>query len=51
MCELNIPKIDNLIVLKKDYNNEYDIGTYRYGIEYIEEKENNKIYDLYSFCF
>ena len=32
-CEVEIPIRDDIIVWKRDYNGEYDIGSYKLGIE------------------
>lgn len=48
LCELIIPKMNNLIVWKRKYHGEYDIGTYKLGIEYMEKKHNDKIFNCYS---
>lgn len=38
-CEVSIPERDDIIVWRRDYQGEYDIGSYRLGIEYVEKKK------------
>lgn len=50
-CELNLPVRDDIMIWKRDYNNEYDIGSYKLGIEYIESIHQEKLYDVYDYLF
>lgn len=50
-CELLIPKREDIIILKRDYNGERDIGTYRIGIEYLENKYNKNLYEKFNYLF
>ena len=50
-CEVLIPIRNDIIIWKRDYNNEYDIGSYKLGIEYMEKKYNKKFYDIFSHLF
>jgi hypothetical protein len=50
-CEVMIPERDDIIVWKRDYQGEYDIGSYRLGIEYLEKLYNNKIYNIFNYLF
>lgn len=50
-CEVEIPLRDDIIVWKKDYNGEYDIGSYRLGIQYLERLHNKKFYEVYNYLF
>lgn len=50
-CEVEIPIRDDIIVWKRDYNGEYDIGSYKAGIEYMEKLHNKSFYDVYNYLF
>ena len=53
-CEVDIPKQDNIIVWRKGYSNEEDgrdIGSFRKGIEYMENKYNKAFYDKFDYLF
>ena len=50
-CEVMIPKKPNVYVLKRNYNGEYDIGSYRIGINYFENKYKKKFYNMYDYLF
>ena len=47
-CELYLPEMDNLIILKREYNNEYDIGSYKIGIDFMEKKHGEEIHKEYT---
>ena len=50
-CEVLIPEREDIIVWKRDYNNEYDIGSYKLGIQYFEDKYKRKFYDIFDHLF
>ena len=50
-CEVMIPERDDIIVWKRDHNGEYDIGSYRLGIEYLEQKYNKLFYKIFNYLF
>ena len=50
-CEVMIPERDDIIVWKRDYHGEYDIGSYRLGIEYLEQKYNKVFYKKFNYLF
>jgi hypothetical protein len=45
-CELLIPKMKNVHVLPNE--NEYDIISYKKGIQYFEKKHNKPFYDIFN---
>tara|TARA_B100000767_G_scaffold127261_1_gene121221 strand:- start:5365 stop:7332 length:1968 start_codon:yes stop_codon:yes gene_type:complete len=51
ICELLIPEDENLIVLKREYNNEYCIETFLIGINYMENKLGGRIYNKFTHIF
>lgn len=51
-CEVSIPERDDIIVWRRDYQGEYDIGSYRLGIEYVEKKKyNKKFHNIFTHLF
>ena len=50
-CEVEIPIRDDIIVWKRDYKGDRDIGSYKVGIEYMEKLHNKSFYDVYNYLF
>ena len=53
-CEVEIPKNKNIHVWRKSYSNEddgRDIGSFRKGIEYMENLYNKPFYDKFDYAF
>lgn len=49
--EILIPDRDDIIIWKREYNNEYDVGSYRLGIEFLEKRYRKKFYNIFSHLF
>ena len=45
-CEVLIPEMKNIHVLPNE--NEYDIISYKRGIQYFEKKHNKSFYDIFN---
>lgn len=53
-CEVSIPNQDNIIVWRKSYSNNEDgrdIGSFRKGIEFLENKYKKTFYEKFDYCF
>ena len=53
-CEVNIPNKDNIIVWEREYDQATggrDIGTYRKGIEFMENKHKKPFFMIFDYLF